>query len=234
MMLAGLPVLVIEDDDAIRNMMRVLLESQRYRVVDAATGQRGILEARIGFPSLILVDLGLPDIDGTSVIREIRRFASMPILVLTARTTESEKLVALDAGANDYVTKPFGAADFLARVRAALRRPLDIGTVLTPVELGAITIDVSGRTAWGPGGLIHLSALEFRVLECLTRSAGLIVTQTQLIGDIWGPDRAGDSRGLRSQIKLLRQKLEPDPSQPRYLVTEAGLGYRLRLDESGA
>jgi two-component system KDP operon response regulator KdpE len=231
MTMAMFHVLVIEDDDALRNMLRMLLEAQHYRVTDAATGQRGILEARNHRPDIVLVDLGLPDMDGTSVIREIRAIAPVPILVLTARTMESEKVIALDAGADDYVTKPFGAPELLARVRAALRRAVRVGNALSSVQIGAITIDLSGRTAHGPDGLIHLTPLEYRVLECLTRSAGMIVTQKQLIREVWGPERVGDARGLRSYIKFLRQKLEPDPSRPRYLVTEAGLGYRLRLDE---
>jgi len=224
-------VLVIEDDDALRSMLRLLLESQHYRVVEAGTGQRGILEARNHRPDLVLVDLGLPDMDGTSVIREIRTFAQVPILVLTARTMESEKVKALDAGADDYVTKPFGAPELLARVRAAFRRTVRVGNTLPSVELGAIKIDLTARTADGPDGPVHLTPLEYRLLECLTRSAGMIVTQKQLIREVWGPERVSDARGLRSYIKFLRQKLEPDPSRPRYLVTESGLGYRLRLDD---
>jgi two-component system KDP operon response regulator KdpE len=224
-------VLVIEDDDALRNMLRMLLEAKNYRVTEAATGQRGILEARNHRPDVVLVDLGLPDMDGTSVIREIRAFAPVPILVLTARTMEREKVIALDAGADDYVTKPFGAPELLARVRAALRRAARVGNTLSSVQLGTISIDLSGRTAHGPDGLIHLTPLEYRVLECLARSAGMIVTQQQLIREVWGPERVSDARGLRSYIKFLRQKLEPDPSRPRYLVTEPGVGYRLRLDD---
>ena len=227
-------VLVIEDDDALRNMLCMLLEAQHYRVTGAATGQRGILEARNHRPDLVLVDLGLPDMDGTDVIREIRAIAPVPIVVLTARTMESEKVIALDAGADDYVTKPFGAPELLARARAALRRAARVGNALSSVELGAITVDLSGRTAHGPDGLIHLTPLEYRVLECLSRSAGMIVTQQQLIREVWGPERVRDARGLRSYMKFLRQKLEPDPSRPRYLVTEAGLGYRLRLDDPTA
>jgi two-component system, OmpR family, KDP operon response regulator KdpE len=231
MTMAMFLVLVIEDDDALRNMLRMLLEAQHYRVAEATTGQRGILEARNHRPDVVLVDLGLPDMDGTSVIREIRAFTPVPILVLTARTMEREKVIALDVGADDYVTKPFGTPELLARVRAALRRAARVGSTSSPVELGAITIDLGGRTAHGPDGLIHLTPLEYRVLECLARSAGMIVTQKQLIREVWGPERDGDARGLRSYIKFLRQKLEPDPGRPRYLVTEAGLGYRLRLDD---
>jgi two-component system, OmpR family, KDP operon response regulator KdpE len=225
-------VLVIEDDAALRSMLRMLLEAQHYRVTAAETGQRGILEARNHRPDLVIVDLGLPDMDGTSVIREIRAFTSVPVVVLTARTMEREKVIALDAGADDYVTKPFGTPELLARVRAALRRAVRAGNMPPTVGIGDITIDLSGRTAHGPSGPIHLTPLEYRLLECLTRNAGMIVTQKQLIREVWGPERLGDARGLRSYMKFLRQKLEPDPSRPRYLVTEVGVGYRLRLDDS--
>jgi two-component system KDP operon response regulator KdpE len=225
-------VLVIEDDAGLRNMLRTLLEAQRYRVAEAKTGERGIVEARNYRPDLILVDLGLPDMHGASVVREIRTFAPVPILVLTARTSESDKVTALDAGADDYVTKPFSAPELLARIRAVLRRRVRVGNVPASVQIGTITVDLSGRSARGPEGLIHLTPLEYRVLECLVGRAGMIVTQEQLIRDVWGPDRTNDTRRLRSYIKFLRQKLEPDPSRPRYLVTETGVGYRLRLDDA--
>jgi two-component system KDP operon response regulator KdpE len=226
-------ILVIEDDDELRSMLRTLLESQSYQVFEAATGERGILEARSYRPDLALVDLGLPDMDGTAVVREIRSFAPVPILVLTARTMETDKVKALDAGADDYVTKPFSTSELLARIRAALRRATrGVGNALPELALGPVTLDLSGRTAHGPAGPIHLTPLEFRLLECLARSAGMIVTQRQLLQEVWGPERATDSRGLRSYIKFLRHKLEPDPSRPRFILTEAGVGYRLQLDES--
>jgi two-component system KDP operon response regulator KdpE len=225
-------VLVIEDDVGLRDMLRTLLETQQYRVAEAETGERGIVEARNQRPDLVVVDLGLPDMDGASVIREIRSFAPVPILVLTARTSENDKVIALDAGADDYVTKPFGASELLARIRAVLRRRVRVGTVPASVQIGAVIVDLSARTARGPGGAVHLTPLEYRVLECLTERAGMIVTQEQLIRDVWGPDRTDDTRRLRSYVKFLRQKLEPDPSRPRYLVTEIGVGYRLQLDDA--
>jgi len=197
----------------------------------AATGQRGITEGRTHRPDLVLVDLGLPDLDGTVVIRELRAFTSVPVLVLTARTMEAEKVAALDAGADDYVTKPFGAAELLARVRAALRRAVRATAANAPLRIGGITVDFVARHALSGAGPVHLTPLEYRLLECLARNAGLIVTQKQLIREVWGPDRVDDARGLRSYVKFLRQKLEPDPSRPRYLMTEVGVGYRLRLDE---
>jgi two-component system KDP operon response regulator KdpE len=224
-------VLIVEDDAGIRGVLRMLLESQGYRVVEAETAARGAIEARNHRPDLVVVDLGLPDQDGLSVIREIRRFSPLPILVLSARTMETDKIAALDAGADDYVAKPFSAPELLARVRAALRRNARAGDQLPLLRLGPISVDLAKRCAQGPAGSLHMTPLEYRVIESLARNAGMIVTQQQLIREAWGPDRLGDSRGLRSYIKMLRQKLEPDPRQPRYLITEAGVGYRLQTDE---
>ena len=224
-------VLIVEDDAGIRSVLRTLLESQRHRVVEAESGQRGIVEARSHRPDLVIVDLGLPDRDGLSVVREIRQFSPVPILVLSARTMESDKVAALDAGADDYVSKPFSAAELLARVRAALRRTAR-GSDRPPVlKFGNVTVDLTTRTARMADQTLHLTPLEYRVLECLARSVGLVVTQDQLIREVWGPDRQGDTRGLRAYVKMLRQKFEPDPRQPRFLVTEAGIGYRLQVDD---
>jgi two-component system KDP operon response regulator KdpE len=224
-------VLIVEDDAGIRSVLRMLLESQQYRVVEAETAARGTIDARTHRPDLVIVDLGLPDRDGLSMIRDIRGFSPMPILVLSARTMETDKIAALDAGADDYVAKPFSAPELLARVRAGLRRNSRRGDQLPRFRLGGVTIDLTKRSAHGPDGALHLTPLEFRVLDCLARNSGMIVTQAQLIGEVWGPDRLGDSRGLRSYIKMLRQKLEPDQRQPRYLITEAGVGYRLQVDD---
>lgn len=224
-------VLVVEDDGELCGVLRTLLESHSYRVVDATTGERGLIEARSHRPDLIICDLGLPDMDGATLIRNIRGFSTVPILVLSARTMEGEKIQALDAGADDYVTKPFSAPELLARVRASLRRTARSGESQPLLYLGPVTVDLTARTTQGQEGAVHLTPLEYRVLECLARRAGMIVTQKQLIREAWGPERLGDTRGLRSYIKTLRQKLEPDPSRPRYLVTEAGIGYRLSPDE---
>ena len=226
-------VLIVEDDAGIRSVLRTLLESQRYRVVEAETAAVGISEARNHRPDLAIIDLALPDRDGLFVIRQIREFSPMPILVLSARTMEMDKIAALDAGADDYVAKPFSAPELLARVRAAVRRNARGSNQVPLLRLGQVTIDLARRTAHRPDGALHLTPLEYRVLDCLVRNAGMIVTQAQLIGEVWGPKRVGDSRGLRSYIRMLRQKLEPDPQRPRYLVTEAGVGYRLQADEDG-
>jgi len=222
-------VLAIEDEPGIRAILRALLESEHYRFVEAETAARGEIEARSHKPDLLLVDLGLPDGDGLNLIRRIRTWSPVPIIVLSARTMEEQKIAALDAGADDYVTKPFSAPELLARVRAALRRNVRSGDS-TVLKLGPTQIDLTRREARGPSGELHLTPLEYRLLESLSRHAGLIVRQTQLIREVWGPERQDDTRSLRVCVKNLRGKIEPDPHAPRYLITEAGLGYRLRTD----
>jgi two-component system KDP operon response regulator KdpE len=225
-------ILVIEDDPAIRSVLRVLLQAEHYRVVEAATAARAVIEARSHRPDLLLVDLGLPDGDGLKVIREVRAWSVVPIVVLSARTMETQKIAALDVGADDYVTKPFSAPELLARVRAALRRSARGAEQVPLLQLGSVEVDLVRRQARGKDGEVHLTPLEYRVLESLARHAGMIVTQKQLIREAWGPGRLGDSSSLRVCVRNLRQKIEPNASQPRYIVTEAGLGYRLRTDES--
>jgi two-component system KDP operon response regulator KdpE len=226
-------ILVIEDEPAIRAVLRVLLEAERYRVIEAGDGKRGEIEARTHKPDLLLIDLGLPDEDGVNVIRRVRKWSPVPIVVLSARILESQKVAALDAGADDYVTKPFSAPELLARVRAGLRRSSRGADALPALSLGGVQVDLIRRAAVGPAGSIHLTPLEYRVLECLARQHGMIVTSRQLLREVWGPDRVGDSGALRVCIKGLRDKLEPDPRRPKFLVTEAGVGYRLRIDDSG-
>jgi two-component system, OmpR family, KDP operon response regulator KdpE len=224
-------ILVVEDDAVIRNVLRVLFESERFRVVEASTAERAEIEARAHKPDLLLVDLGLPDGNGLIVIQQVRSWSPVPIIVLSARTMEAQKIAALDAGADDYVTKPFSAPELLARVRASLRRNVRSAEVVQELVIGARCVDLARRTSQGPDGEIHLTPLEYRVLECLARHAGFIVTQDQIIREVWGPSHLGDARSLRVCVKNLRAKLEPDPHRPAYLVTEPGLGYRLRLDE---
>jgi two-component system KDP operon response regulator KdpE len=207
-----------------------LLGSGGFRVIQAATAARADIEARAHKPDLLLVDLGLPDGDGLTVIRGVRSWSPVPIVVLSARTMEEQKIAALDAGADDYITKPFSAGELLARVRAALRRNARAGEQIPLLVFGSIQVDLQRRDATGAEGPLHLTPLEFRVLECLARHSGMIVMQTQLIREVWGPGHLGDSRSLRVCIKNLRSKLEPLPHRPQFLVTEAGLGYRLRQD----
>jgi two-component system, OmpR family, KDP operon response regulator KdpE len=224
-------ILIIEDEPAIRSVLRVVLTSAGYMVTEAETGARAQIEARSHKPDLLLLDLGLPDVDGLTVIRNIRAWSPVPIVVLSARTMEEQKIAALDAGADDYVTKPFSAPELLARVRAGLRRSARSDEQTPSLKLGSVEIDLARRSARGPQGSIHLTPLEYRVLECLARQAGMVVRQSQLLREVWGPNREDDARGLRVCIKYLRDKLEPDPRRPRYLVTEIGLGYRLYTDE---
>lgn len=224
-------ILIIEDDASIRSVLRVLLQAEHYRVVEAETAARAEIEARSHKPDLLLVDLGLPDGDGLKVIQRIRAWSPVPIVVLSARTMETQKIAALDAGADDYVAKPFSAPELLARVRAALRRSARSSEQPPVLQLGEITVDLTRREAHSREAEVHLTPLEYRVLEALARQAGMIVTPNQLIKEVWGPDRSDDTRSLRACLKNLRQKLEPNPSRPRYIVTEVGLGYRLRVSE---
>lgn len=223
-------ILAVEDEPDIRKILRALLEADEYRFIEAGTAERGEIEARSHKPDLLLVDLGLPDGNGIDLIRRIRTWSPVPIIVLSARTMEEQKIAALDAGADDYITKPFSAPELLARVRAALRRNVR-GTDQTPLlRLGEVQVDLTRRETYGPQGELHLTPLEYRVLESLARHTGLIVRQAQLIREVWGPERLGDTGSLRVCMKNLRAKVEPDPRRPRYLVTEAGLGYRLRAE----
>ena len=223
-------VLVIEDEPAIRSVLRVLLQAEGYRCIEADTAMRAEIEARSHKPDLLLIDLGLPDADGLKVIRRVRAWSQVPIVVLSARTMEEQKIAALDAGADDYVTKPFSAPELLARIRAALRRDVRGAAPAAALQFGALRVDLARREAQGKEGEVHLTPLEYRVLASLARHLGSIVMQRQLIREVWGPERQDDSRSLRVCIKNLRAKLEPDPRRPRYLITETGLGYRLRAD----
>ena len=226
-------ILAVEDEPALRSILRALFEAENYRFAEASTATRAEVAARTHKPDLMLVDLGLPDGDGLAVIRRVRAWSAVPIIVLSARTMEEQKIAALDAGADDYVTKPFSAPELLARARAALRRNARREDGTSALAFGPLRIDLARRESRGPDGQIHMTPLEYRVLECLARQAGLIVRQEQLIREVWGPDRLDDSRSLRVCVKNLRSKLESDPRRPRYLVTEVGLGYRLRTDEPG-
>lgn len=220
-------VLIVEDEPDIRDILRTLLQTANYRVIEADTAAHAESEARSHRPDLLIVDLGLPDADGTVLIRNVRQWSPVPILVLSARSMEEQKIAALDAGADDYITKPFSAPELLARARAALRRNARGAEQTSLLKLGELTIDLGLRLATTPHGEVHFTPMEFRVLQCLAREAGRIVTQNQLVCEVWGPDHESDTRSLRVFVKNIRQKIELDPARPCYLITEAGVGYRL-------
>jgi two-component system KDP operon response regulator KdpE len=224
-------ILVIEDEPQIRRFLGSSLRASGYRVIEAESGARGLIEAGSHKPDLVLLDLGLPDMDGVELVRRLRTWASLPILILSARTEETQKIAALDAGADDYVTKPFAVGELLARIRVALRhaaRPP--GSAECIVSLGEITVDLERRTARGPAVEIHLTPTEFRLLAALARHDGMVVTQRQLLKEVWGPSHVEQPHYLRVYMKQLRDKLEPEPARPQYLLTETGVGYRLRLE----
>jgi two-component system, OmpR family, KDP operon response regulator KdpE len=225
-------VVVIEDEPEIRRFLRSSLEAEGYRVVEAASGERGAIDAGTHKADLAIVDLGLPDIDGVEVIGRIRAWSPMPILVLSARVQERAKIEALDAGADDYVTKPFGVGELLARVRAALRhaaRPSSGGETLA---FGGVRVDFEKRRAFRNEKEIHLTPLEFKLLACLARHLGMVVTHRQLLREVWGPSHIEHTHYLRIYMKQLREKLEADPVRPKHLVTEIGVGYRLLAEEA--
>ncbi len=223
-------ILVIEDEPEIRRFVRSALGAEGYSVVEAETGERGAIEAGTQKPDLAIVDLGLPDIDGVEVIRRIRAWSPMPILVLSARVREQAKVEALDAGADDYVTKPFGVGELLARVRVALRHASRAPSGKEIVTLGAIELDLPRRRLKRGGAEVHLTPIEFRLLSCLAQHLGMVVTHRQLLREVWGPSHVEHTHYLRIYMKQLRDKLEEDPIRPRHLLTETGIGYRLVED----
>lgn len=223
-------VLVVEDDTEIRGMVRMTLEAEGYRVAEAATCARALIEASTRRPDLVILDLGLPDRDGLHFIVEFRKWSVRPIVILSARTEEQEKVAALDAGADDYLTKPFGVAEMLARVRAGLRRSVRSPESAARIaRFGDVQVDLEGRTVTRAGVDVHLTSVEFRLLVALITRQGKIVTHRQLLAEVWGPGHTADSQYLRVYMGHLRQKLEATPAHPKHLVTETGVGYRFCL-----
>lgn len=220
-------LLVIDDEAQIRKFLRISLIAQGYKVLEAVNGSEGLAHAALSKPDLVVLDLGLPDMDGQSVLRELREWSQVPVLVLSVRASESEKVLALDGGANDYVTKPFGIQEFLARVRALLRQAGGAEQAQARINSGALSVDFAYRRVTLDGAEVALTRKEYDVLALLARHLGRVVTQQQLLKDIWGPSHADDSHYLRVVVGHLRQKLNDDPAAPRFIVTEAGVGYRL-------
>lgn len=220
-------VIVVEDEPKIRRFVRMSLESERCQVFEADTVKRGLIEIGTRKPDLVVLDLGLPDGDGVDLIRDLRTWSDIPVIVLSARTAETDKVEALDAGADDYLIKPFGAAELLARVRAQLRRRARApGSSQNVFEFGKVRVDFARRVVEREGKPLHLTPIEYRLLACLVSHADSVMTHRQLLKDIWGPSHAADSHYVRVYMTHLRKKIEDDPSQPRHILTEAGVGYR--------
>jgi two-component system KDP operon response regulator KdpE len=218
-------ILVVDDDDHLRRALRINLAARRYEVTTAADGATALALAARTLPDLAIIDLGLPDLDGITVVQGLRGWTDLPIIVLSARDAETAKVAALDAGADDYVTKPFGMDELLARVRAALRRATPEPAAPT-VTTAAFTVDLAAKRLTTAGGDVRLTPTEWHLLEILVRHPGKLVDQRRLLHDVWGPAYETETNYLRVHLANLRRKLEPEPSRPRYLITEPGLGYR--------
>jgi two-component system KDP operon response regulator KdpE len=225
-------ILVVEDEPQMQKFLRTSLTAEGYRVVEAGRGQEGLDLARTHNPDLMLLDLGLPDMDGTEVTKALREWTTKPILVISARGQEADKISALDAGADDYLTKPFGTGELMARIRVALRRTARAGQerpdpILT---VGDLRLDLDKRQVFAASVEVHLTPNEYKLLTVLMKNAGKVMTHRQLLKEVWGPAYATQTQYLRVYMVQLRHKLEKDAARPRYLVTEPGIGYRLRDD----
>lgn len=225
-------IVLIEDESEIRRFLRTTLPGHGFRVYEATTGQAGLIEVKSRNPDLILLDLGLPDMDGTEVIRQVREWTPTPIIVLSAREQEQQKVAALDLGADDYVTKPFGINELLARIRTALRhagRP-DGAEADSCYAFGNVRVELGRRQVFVADKEMHLTPIEYKLLTTLVRHAGKVVTHRQLLKEVWGPLHVEEGHYLRVYMRQLRNKLESTPANPKYLVTELGVGYRLRTE----
>ena len=222
-------ILVIEDEPDIRRFVRMTLESEGHEVHEAPTLQRGLIEAGSRRPELAIVDLGLPDGDGVDLIRDMRTWSTAPVIVLSARGGEADKIAALDAGADDYLVKPFGAGELLARVRAQLRRQTRSAPSGEPVlRFGGVSVDLARRVVERQGQPLHLTPIEYRLLTHLASQPDRVITHQQLLKAVWGPGHAQDTHYVRVHMANLRKKVEEDASMPKHLLTEAGIGYRFR------
>ena len=228
-MTTGRNVVVIDDEAQIRRFLKVTLESQGFHLFEAATGKDGLTEAATRKPDLVIVDLGLPDLDGVEVVRRLREWSQVPVIVLSARAQEQDKVAALDAGADDYLIKPFGVAELLARIRVALRHSERSAQDPDGGEftVGGLRVDLAQRRVFTGDNEVHLTPIEYRLLAQLVKHAGKVLTHRQLLKEVWGPAYVEHSHYLRIYMGCLRHKLEAEPARPRYLLTEAGVGYRL-------
>jgi two-component system KDP operon response regulator KdpE len=222
-------VLVVDDEPQIRRFLRTSLGAKGYTVVEASNGQEALLRATSERPEVVILDLGLPDMDGMEVIRRVREWSKVPIIVLSVRGRESDKIAALDAGADDYVTKPFGMGELMARIRAALRNQLEKETDEPVFRSGGLVVDLARRMVSVDDRQIRLTPTEYDLLRVLVTHAGKVVTHPHLLREVWGPADVDETHYVRVYIGQLRQKIETDPAQPRYILTEPGVGYRLRV-----
>jgi len=223
-------IVLIEDEPQIRRFLRATLGSQGYRLFEATTGADGLVEVASRQPDVVIVDLGLPDIDGLEVIRRLREWSTVPVIVLSAREQEADKVVALDLGADDYVSKPFGADELLARVRVALRHKAGVAHEEAVFTTGELKVDLGRRRVFVRDQEVKLTPTEYRLLTTLVRSAGRVLTHRQLLREVWGPNQTEEAHYLRVYMAQLRRKIEAEPARPRYLLTESGVGYRLAVD----
>ncbi|PXX44978.1 two-component system response regulator KdpE [Undibacterium pigrum] len=222
--------LLVEDEPQIRRFVRNALEEEQWQVHESVNLQRGLVDAGTRQPDLIILDLGLPDGDGIDFILDVRKWSNVPIIVLSARVSEQDKIKALDAGADDYLSKPFGVGELLARVRATFRRQRQPGVNVDGiVQFGDVKVDMKARLVTKAGAMVKLTPTEFRLLMVLVTNVGRVVTNPQLLREVWGPSHSESGHYLRIYMGHLRQKLEDDPAQPRYLLTETAIGYRLLL-----
>lgn len=225
-------ILIIEDEPQMRKFLRTSLAAEGYRIVETPLGKEGLDLARTHNPDIVLLDLGLPDLDGMEVTKQLREWSAKPILVISARGQEDDKIRALDLGADDYLTKPFGTGELLARIRVALRRSSRAGQegADPAVTVGDLRLDLEKRQVFVNGAEVHLTPNEYKLFTVLMKSAGKVLTHSQLLKEVWGPAYATQTQYLRVYMAQLRQKLEQDSARPRYLVTEPGVGYRLKVD----
>jgi two-component system KDP operon response regulator KdpE len=225
-------ILVVEDEPQVMRVLRATLPGSGYRMAEATSGQQALVEAATRAPDLVLLDLGLPDLDGVEVTRRLRQWSRIPVIVISAREEEDDKIQALDAGADDYVTKPFATGELLARIRVALRNAARAAPDAESIfESGDLRVDLGARRIFVRGDEVRLTRTEYRLLASLVRHAGRVVTHRQLLLEVWGPGATDHAHYVRIYMGQLRHKLERDPARPRYLVTETGVGYRLKEDE---